>query len=184
MSARTQLQSKPVADLRAIAEGLGLEFKGLQKAKLIDLLLEQGDTVVEAEEPVVAEVINKNDDSDLPSVVNSGDSQVKAGESREGILDILPEGYGFLRCSGYKPGDNDVYVPAGIIKKYRMRKGDLVEGPIRAPRQKEKYPALMDPKTVNAADPELLARRVDFNKLTPLFPDERLKLEVIGKPEK
>ena len=184
MSARTQLQSKPVADLRAIAEGLGLEFKGLQKAKLIDLLLEQGDTVIEAEEPVVAEVINKNDDSDLPSVVNSGDSQVKAGESREGILDILPEGYGFLRCSGYKPGDNDVYVPAGIIKKYRMRKGDLVEGPIRAPRQKEKYPALMDPKTVNGADPELLARRVDFNKLTPLFPDERLKLEVIGKPEK
>ena len=78
MSARTQLQSKPVADLRAIAEGLGLEFKGLQKAKLIDLLLEQGDTVIEAEEPVVAEVINKNDDSDLPSVVNSGDSQVKA----------------------------------------------------------------------------------------------------------
>jgi len=184
MSARTQLQSKPVADLRAIAEGLGLEFKGLQKAKLIDLLLEQGDTVIEAEEPVVAEVINKNDDSDLPSVVNSGDSQVKAGESREGILDILTEGYGFLRCSGYKPGDNDVYVPAGIIKKYRMRKGDLVEGPIRAPRQKEKYPALMDPKTVNGADPELLARRVDFNKLTPLFPDERLKLEVIGKPEK
>jgi transcription termination factor Rho len=184
MSARTQLQSKPVADLRAIAEGLGLEHKGLQKAKLIDLLLEQGDTVIEAEEPVVAEVISKNDDSDLPSVVNSGDSQVKAGESREGILDILPEGYGFLRCNGYKPGDNDVYVPAGSIKKYRMRKGDLVEGPIRAPRQKEKFPALVEPKTVNGADPELLARRVDFNKLTPLFPDERLKLEVPGKPEK
>jgi len=86
MSARTQLQSKPVADLRAIAEGLGLEHKGMQKAKLIDLLLEQGDAVVEAEEPIVAEVISKNDDSDLPSVVNSGDSQVKAGESREGIL--------------------------------------------------------------------------------------------------
>ena len=152
MSARTQLQSKPVADLRAIAEGLGLEFKGLQKAKLIDLLLEQGDTVIEAEEPVVAKVI-KNDDSDLPSVVNSGDSQVKAGESREGILDILPEGYGFLRCSGYKPGDKDVYVPAGSIKKFRMRKGDLVEGPIRAPRQKEKFPALVEPKTVNGADP-------------------------------
>ena len=184
MSARTQLQSKPVADLRAIAEGLGLEHKGLQKAKLIDLLLEQGDTVIESEEPVVAEVISKNDDSDLPSVVNSGDSQVKAGESREGILDILPEGNGFLRCNGYKPGDNDVYVPAGSIKKYRMRKGDLVEGPIRAPRQKEKFPALVEPKTVNGADPELLARRVDFNKLTPLFPDERLKLEVPGKPEK
>ena len=65
-----------------------------------------------------------------------------------------------------------------------MRKGDLVEGPIRAPRQKEKFPALIEPKVVNGADPELLARRVDFNKLTPLFPDERLILEVPGKPEK
>ena len=73
---------------------------------------------------------------------------------------------------------------AGSIKKYRMRKGDLVEGPIRAPRQKEKFPALIEPKVVNGADPELLARRVDFNKLTPLFPDERLILEVPGKPEK
>ena len=180
MSARTQLQSKPVADLREIAEGLGLEYKGLQKAKLIDLLLEQGDDVVESK---VVESKSKGDD-DLPSVVNSGDSQIKKGEIREGILDILPEGYGFLRCGGYKPSEMDVYVPAGSIKKYRMRKGDYVEGPIRAPRAKEKYPALVEPKTVNGADPELLARRVEFDKLTPLFPDERLKLEIDGEPER
>ena len=180
MSARTQLQSKPVADLREIAEGLGLEYKGLQKAKLIDLLLEQGDDVVESK---VVESKGKGDD-DLPSVVNSGDSQIKKGETREGILDILPEGYGFLRYGGYKPSEMDVYVPAGSIKKYRMRKGDYVEGPIRAPRAKEKYPALVEPKTVNGADPELLARRVDFDKLTPLFPDERLKLEIDGEPER
>ena len=180
MSARTQLQSKPVADLREIAEGLGLEYKGLQKAKLIDLLLEQGDDVVESK---VVESKSKGDD-DLPSVVNSGDSQIKKGETREGILDILPEGYGFLRCGGYKPSEMDVYVPAGSIKKYRMRKGDYVEGPIRAPRAKEKYPALVEPKTVNGEDPELLARRVDFDKLTPLFPDERLKLEIDGEPER
>ena len=180
MSARTQLQSKPVADLREIAEGLGLEYKGLQKAKLIDLLLEQGDDVVESK---VVESKAKGDD-DLPSVVNSGDSQIKKGETREGILDILPEGYGFLRFGGYKPSEMDVYVPAGSIKKYRMRKGDYVEGPIRAPRAKEKYPALVEPKTVNGEDPELLARRVDFDKLTPLFPDERLKLEIDGEPER
>ena len=180
MSARTQLQSKPVADLREIAEGLGLEYKGLQKAKLIDLLLEQGDDVVESK---VVESKSKGDD-DLPSVVNSGDSQIKKGETREGILDILPEGYGFLRYGGYKPSEMDVYVPAGSIKKYRMRKGDYVEGPIRAPRAKEKYPALVEPKTVNGADPELLARRVEFDKLTPLFPDERLKLEIDGEPER
>ena len=186
MSARTQLQSKPVADLRSIAESLGIEHKGLQKAKLIDLLVEHGDEILDTpQEEEAASVITKSSkDDDAPAVVSSGDSAIKKGEEREGILDTLPEGYGFLRCNGYKPSEDDVYVAAGIIKKFRMRKGDLVSGPIRAPRQKEKYPALIEPKTVNGADPELLARRVDFNKLTPLFPDERLKLEVDGEPGK
>ncbi len=185
MSARTQLQSKPVADLRSIAESLGIEHKGLQKAKLIDLLVEHSDEILETEETEVAEVISKSSkDDDGPSVVSSGDSEIKKGDTRDGILDILPEGYGFLRCNGYKPSEDDVYVSAGLIKKFRMRKGDMVSGPIRAPRQKEKYPALIEPTTVNDADPELLARRVEFNKLTPLFPDERLKLEEDGKPEK
>ena len=179
MSARTQLQSKTVAELREIAGSLGIDHAGLQKAKLIDALLKKGDDVInslessdEVKEEVVAEVVDK------------GDSSVKSGEKRTGLLDILPEGYGFLRCGGYKPSEQDVYVPAGVIKKFRLRRGDLVEGPIRAPRSKEKYPALLEPKKVNEADPELLARRPDFNRLTPLFPDERLVLEVENKPEK
>jgi len=186
MSARTQLQSKPVADLRSIAESLGIEHKGLQKAKLIDLLVEHGDEILDSpqEEEAAAVISKSSKDDDAPAVVSSGDSAIKKGEERDGILDTLPEGYGFLRCNGYKPSEEDVYVAAGIIKKYRMRKGDLVSGPIRAPRQKEKYPALIEPKLVNGADPELLARRVEFNKLTPLFPDERLKLEVDGEPGK
>ena len=179
MSARTQLQSKTVAELREIAGSVGIDHSGLQKAKLIDALLKKGDDVIsslessdKAEEEVVAEVVDK------------GDSSIKSGEERTGLLDILPEGYGFLRCGGYKPSEQDVYVPAGVIKKFRLRKGDLVEGPIRAPRSKEKYPALLEPKKVNDRDPELLARRPDFNKLTPLFPDERLILEVESNPEK
>ena len=184
MSARSQLQSKPVADLRSIAESLGIEHKGLQKAKLIDLLVEHSDEILDSIDEEVPEVISTSKDDDAPAVVSSGSSDIKKGEIREGILDTLPEGYGFLRCNGYKPSEDDVYVAAGVIKKYRMRKGDLVSGPIRAPRQKEKYPALIEPKTVNGADPELLARRVDFNKLTPLFPDERLKLEIDGSPDK
>ena len=184
MSARSQLQSKPVADLRSIAESLGIEHKGLQKAKLIDLLVEHSDQILDeevADEQV--EVISTSKDEG-PSVVSSGDSSIKEGDTRKGILDVLPEGYGFLRCNGYKPSEDDVYVAAGAIKKFRMRKGDLVEGPIRAPRQKEKYPALVEPTKVNDADPELLARRVNFDKLTPLFPDERLKLELESQPDK
>jgi transcription termination factor Rho len=184
VSARSQLQSKPVADLRSIAESLGIEHKGLQKAKLIDLLVEHSDQILDeevADEQV--EVISTSKDEG-PSVVSSGDSSIKEGDTRKGILDVLPEGYGFLRCNGYKPSEDDVYVAAGAIKKFRMRKGDLVEGPIRAPRQKEKYPALVEPTKVNDADPELLARRVNFEKLTPLFPDERLKLELESQPDK
>ncbi len=191
MSARTQLQSKPVSDLRSIADSLGIEHKGLQKAKLIDLLVQHSDEILdpnEVEEVVEvissSKVVSDENDDDTPSVVSSGNSEIQEGEFREGILDILPEGYGFLRCTGYKPSEDDVYVSAGLVKKFRMRKGDLVNGPIRAPRQKEKYPALIEPKTVNDKDPELLARRVEFNKLTPLFPDERLRLEIDGKPEK
>ena len=110
MSARSQLQSKPVADLRSIAESLGIEHKGLQKAKLIDLLVEHSDDILESIEEETPEVISTSKDDDAPAVVSSGSSEIKKGEIREGILDTLPEGYGFLRCNGYKPSEEDVYV--------------------------------------------------------------------------
>jgi transcription termination factor Rho len=104
-------------------------------------------------------------------------------EVREGILDILPEGYGFLRVTGYLPGDKDVYVSANIVRKARLRKGDIVAGPIRPARAQEKFPALVRAVTVNGADPEEAKGRRKFADLTPLFPDERLKLEIDGKSD-
>jgi transcription termination factor Rho len=104
-------------------------------------------------------------------------------EVREGILDILPEGYGFLRVNGYLPGENDVYVAANIVRKSQLRKGDIVEGPIRPARAQEKFPALVRSLKVNGVDPEEAMQRRKFAKLTPLFPDERLRLEVDGFPD-
>ena len=75
-------------------------------------------------------------------------------EVRAGILDILPEGYGFLRCGGYLPSDQDVYVPANQIRKNKLRKGDICEGPIRPARAQEKFPALVRPIKVNEMEPE------------------------------
>jgi transcription termination factor Rho len=103
-------------------------------------------------------------------------------EVREGILDILPEGYGFLRVTGYLPGELDVYVPANQIRKNGLRKGDRVGGPIRPARAQEKFPALVRPLQVNGMDPEEARKRAKFADLTPLFPDERLRLEVEGEP--
>ena len=102
-------------------------------------------------------------------------------EVRAGILDILPEGYGFLRCDGYLPSDQDVYVPANQIRKNKLRKGDICEGPIRPARAQEKFPALVRPIKVNDMDPEAAQARVKFASLTPLFPDVRLHLEVDGQ---
>ena len=105
-------------------------------------------------------------------------------EVREGLLDILPEGYGFLRVSGYGPGEQDVYVPAGLIRRLQLRKGDLVGGPIRAPRSQEKYPGMIRVEHVNKVDPGQAMRRPKFDKLTPLFPDQRLRLELEGTPQR
>ena len=105
-------------------------------------------------------------------------------EVREGLLDILPEGYGFLRVSGYGPGEKDVYVSAGLIRRLQLRKGDLVGGPIRPPRSKEKYPGMVRVSHVNRMDPGEAMRRPKFERLTPLFPDERLRLELEGMPQR
>ncbi len=99
-------------------------------------------------------------------------------EIREGLLDILPEGYGFLRCTGYLSGDRDVYVSASQVRKFGLRKGDQIAGPIRPPRSQEKYPALIRIDSVNGMDSEEARRRPKFESLTPLFPNERLRLEV------
>ena len=103
-------------------------------------------------------------------------------EVREGLLDILPEGYGFLRVTGYKPGEMDAYVSAGQIRKFGLRKADLVKGPVRPPRSQEKFPAITRIETVNGVSVDEARKRPKFEKLTPLFPDQRLRLEVEGQP--
>ena len=115
----------------------------------------------------------------------SQDQDVPEGEQevREGMLDILPEGYGFLRVTGYLPGDKDVYVSASQVRKFGLRKGDSIKGPVRAPRSQEKFAAITRIETVNGLDVEEARKRPKFEKLTPLFPDQRLKLEIEGKTD-
>ena len=101
-----------------------------------------------------------------------------------GILDVL-DNYAFLRTSGYLPGPNDVYVSLGQVKKYALRKGDAVVGAIRQPRenenQRQKFNALVRVDSVNGQTMEEAAARVEFGKLTPLYPDSRLRLETDAK---
>jgi transcription termination factor Rho len=94
-----------------------------------------------------------------------------------GLLDILPEGYGFLRTSGYLPGPEDIYVSLSQVRRFALRKGDLIVGKVRRPRDNEKYFALLEISSINETDVESARGRPTFEKLTPLFPDERFRLE-------
>jgi transcription termination factor Rho len=96
---------------------------------------------------------------------------------RRGVLDVLPDGYGFLRTQGYLPSEEDVYVSMSQIRRFGLRRGDEVSGLIRPPKDSEKYYALLRIEHVNGLDPETARRRPPFDKLTALFPDERLRLE-------
>ena len=95
----------------------------------------------------------------------------------EGILDIMKEGFGFLRTDGYLPGPNDVYISPSQIKRFNLSNGDLVSGQVRYPKEGERYFALLKVEAVNHEDPELSKERIDFENLTPLFPMERFRLE-------
>jgi transcription termination factor Rho len=100
-------------------------------------------------------------------------------EVREGVLDLLPEGYGFLRCTGYLSGDRDVYVSQSFVRRYDLRRGDRVAGPIRRNKNNDKFPALARVDTIEGERAEEgRDKRVEFKDLTPLFPTERLELEL------
>jgi len=96
---------------------------------------------------------------------------------RNGILDVLPEGYGFLRTRGYLPSEEDIYVSLSQIRRFHLKRGDEVMGQVRPPKDSEKYNALLRIEKVNGDNPEVCRDRKQFEQLTPLFPLQRLRLE-------
>jgi transcription termination factor Rho len=102
---------------------------------------------------------------------------LKTAPSASGILDLLPDGYGFMRTSGYLPGPDDIYVSMSQVRKHQLRKGDVVTGKVRQPKDSEKYWALLEVEKVNDVGVDDVKERRNFDKLTPLFPDERFRLE-------
>lgn len=94
-----------------------------------------------------------------------------------GILEVMPDGFGFIRCENYLPGENDVYVSPSQIRKYGLKTGDILHGTKRMKTQNEKFGALLELSTVNGYDASTIVNRPDFEKLTPIFPDERIHLE-------
>ncbi len=112
-----------------------------------------------------------------PEVINEADL-----EPATGILDTLPEGYGFLRTSNYLPTQEDVYVSLSQVRRFQLRRGDEIVGMARKPKESEKYQALVRIDTINGRAPADILGRPWFDKLTPLYPDERIRMEVNEQP--
>ncbi|MDR3475689.1 MAG: transcription termination factor Rho [Devosia sp.] len=98
----------------------------------------------------------------------------------EGVVEVLPDGFGFLRSpdANYLPGPDDIYVSPSQIRRFSLRTGDTVEGQIRSPKEGERYFALLKVNTINFEDPENVRHKINFDNLTPLYPDERLRMEM------
>ena len=103
-----------------------------------------------------------------------------------GVLEVLSDGFGFLRApeANYLPGPDDIYVSPNQVRKFGLRTGDTVEGQIRAPKDGERYFALLKVKSINFEDPEQVKQRINFDNLTPLYPDKKIKLEIDEDPTK
>ena len=164
-----------------------MNFEGLTLAELKDMAKEKGVkniSKLKKEELIVA-LSNKETDKveikkeDKNSSTTSGGYKLtnEGDEFVEGILEVLPDGYGFLRGENYLPTPKDVYISPVQIKRFRLDTGDIVKGIKRTPKEGEKFPALIYVGEVNGEHPEKAMKRRSFDDLTPIYPNKRIKLE-------
>ena len=174
---RGVLESKLLPELQEI--GMALEIEGVKKLRkkdLIDAILGEAGTAAGDGDGDGGGSIDPITKEHIPPPVEVVEVEEEEGVG-SGILDILSDGYGFLRTSGYLASEKDIYVSMSQIRRFRLKRGDEVKGQIRPPKDSEKYNALLRIEAVNGDDPEVAQRRRQFETLTPLYPQDRLRLE-------
>ena len=183
-----ELEKHSLVELKQIAEEKGIEniSKLKKKADLIEAIenFEKENEVAENAEETVDVVTKENNDiKDKIKSSNDGEYTINSDtdEFVEGILELLPDGYGFLRGSNYLSTPKDVYVSPIQIKRFRLDTGDKIKGIKRQAREGEKFPALIFVGEVNGEHPEKAMRRKSFDDLTPIYPNKKLKLETSSK---
>lgn len=168
---RAKYESLAATVLRDLAKSRGIKgTSAMKKAELVEIMLatdEKEKQEQQANAPEVAAV--KEDLSSLDS-----------GNNVTGILEVMPDGFGFIRSYNYLPGDNDIYVSPSQIRRFNLKTGDIISGNTRIKTEKEKFSALLYVTAVNGYNPGEGHKRPNFEDLTPIFPNERLKLERPG----
>ena len=151
-----ELRTKKIAELTSLAKSLGInDFADLSKQELVLKIVE-------------AQALIAQKELALEGLISGG-----------GVLEILPDGYGFLRSSDYNylPSPDDIYVSPSQIKRFGLKTGDSIKGQVRQPKEGERFYALIKVESVNFTEPDRLRERVMFDNLTPLYPNQRLRLE-------
>ena len=197
---REKYESLALADLKSIAKARGIKGTSLmKKGEVVNAMLEldakenaekasqesnnEESMAVKGETSSAVRSENENAGEGEKVIVrkNPADlSELDSGIEASGILEVMPDGFGFIRCENYMPGENDVYGAPSQIRRFNMKTGDIVTGNTRIKKETEKFSALLYVKNINGYAPEVAARRCNFEDMTPIFPDERMKLETPG----
>ena len=190
---REKYETLSAVALKELAKARGLKgLSGLKKEELIVRMLEEDERVASLESakekneeprrPYERRTHNREFTSDESEVaaVREDLSSIDSGNIAEGILEVMPDGFGFIRSDNYLPGENDVYVSPSQIRRFNLKTGDIVTGSTRVKTEREKFSALLYVTKVNGLPPSEAQKRVSFENLTPIFPDERLRLERPG----
>ena len=181
---REKYESLALADLKEIAKARGIKGTStMKKAQIVEAMLKEDEKDKAAGKEVAVKSVapagtparrtESAEEEKFPSELDSG-------VTARGILEVMSDGFGFIRCENYLPGENDVYVAPSQIRRFGLKTGDILEGNTRIKTQNEKFSALLYVKSINGYAPDVAARRVNFEDMTPIFPDERLKLETTG----
>ena len=162
---KEKYESLSAGELRAVAKARGLKgISGLRKDELVERMLQEDEKDREKKlEEKKAEF-----------------SHLDSGIEANGILEVLSDGYGFIRSDNYLPGENDVYVSPSQIRRFNLKTGDILRGSTRVKKENEKFGALLYVTSINGISPNESFKRYNFEDMTPIFPDQRLRLERPG----
>ncbi|HBN55861.1 MAG TPA: transcription termination factor Rho [Lachnospiraceae bacterium] len=170
---REKYESLSLAVLRDVAKNRGIKgTSAMRKEAVIEVMLAEDEKAAATEAVRTQAAENGKTVQDM--------EQLDSGQTIQGILEVMADGFGFIRSDHYLPGENDVYVSPSQIRRFGLKTGDIVAGNTKVKTEKEKFCALLYVKSVNGLHPEANAKRPNFEDLTPIFPNERIRLERAG----
>lgn len=176
---REKYESLALADLRAMAKNRGIKGAStMKKADLIEAMLSEDEKdKAEGKDVSPKPVLKMAGENREERSEDKIPTELDSGLLANGILEVMPDGFGFIRCENFLPGENDVYVAPSQIRRFNLKTGDIIEGNTRIKTQNEKFSALLFVKSINGLPPEIASRRCNFEDMTPIFPNERIRLE-------